>query len=195
MKIESCTLEGSYVRLEPLAREHAAALARVGCVEEVWRWLTSRFQTEEDMLAFVETALRWQEEGTALPFVTIDKATHTAVGSTRFGNIAPEHKRVEIGWTWIAPAWQRTALNTEAKYLMLRHAFETWGCVRVEFKTNSLNQKSRNAIARIGALEEGVLRNHMINPDGTLRNTVYFSIIDSEWPDVKRELEKKLFRL
>ena len=104
----------------------------------------------------------------------------------------PEHKRVEIGWTWIAPAWQRTVVNTEAKYLMLRHAFETWRCGRVELKTNARNQRSRQAILRIGAKEEGTLRNHMVNPDGSFRDTVYFSIIDSEWPEVKRLLEEKL---
>src|SRR5688500_4130816 len=136
--------------------------------------------------------MKWQAEGTAVPLATIDKRTGLAVGSTRFANISPEHKRVEIGWTWIAPAWQRSAVNTEAKYLMLGHAFEVWRCGRVELKTNARNEQSRRAIVRIGAKEEGTLRNHMINPDGSFRDTVYFSIIESEWPEVKKSLEEKL---
>lgn len=173
---------------------HCARLTEIGCVEEVWRYLTGRFETEVDMGAFIETALKWQSEGTAVPFATIDRASGLAVGSTRFANIVREHRRVEIGWTWIAPAWQRSAVNTEAKYLMLCHAFENWGCGRVELKTNSQNEKSRRAIARIGAKDEGTLRNHMVSPDGSFRHTVYFSIIESEWPDVKRSLQEKLAR-
>src|SRR5687767_2737977 len=123
MKIESCILEGQHVRLEPLTMHHCARLTEIGCVEEVWRYLTAPFETEADMRAFIETALLWQTQGTAVPFATVHRASGLAVGSTRFANIVPEHKRVEIGWTWIAPAWQRTAVNTEAKYLMLRHAF------------------------------------------------------------------------
>jgi RimJ/RimL family protein N-acetyltransferase len=192
MIAEALTLEGLYVGLEPLSLAHAARLAEIGCDEELCRFLTTRFDTEADVREFIETALKWQGEGTAVPFATVDKRTGLAVGSTRFANIAPEHRRVEIGWTWIAPAWQRSAINTEAKYLMLRHAFEVWNCGRVELKTNALNDKSRRAIARIGAKEEGTLRNHMVNPDGTFRDTVYYSIIDTEWPGVKRMLEEKL---
>ena len=166
--------------MEPLAIDHCGRLTEIGCVAEVWRHLTTRFESEADMREFIDTALKWQREGTAVPFATIDKTSGLAVGSTRFANIAREHKRVEIGWTWLAPAWQRTAVNTEAKYLMLRHAFENWGCGRVELKTNARNETSRRAIARIGAKEEGTLRNHMVNPDGTFRDTVYFSIIESE---------------
>ena len=120
------------------------------------------------------------------------KASNKAVGSTRFGNIDTAHRRVEIGWTWIARQWQRTFVNTETKYLLLSHAFDTLGCMRVEFKTDSTNSRSRNALMRIGAKEEGVFRNHMIMPGGRIRHSVYFSIIDSEWNEVKRELEKKL---
>jgi N-acetyltransferase len=192
MDIQNCTLEGNHVRLEPLGIEHCSRLTEVGCIEEVWRHLTGRFETQADMRDFIDTALNLRSEGTAVPFATIDKKTGLAVGSTRFANIAREHKRVEIGWTWIAPAWQRSAINTEAKYLMLCRAFEVWGCGRVELKTNFLNEKSRRAIARIGAVEEGTLRNHMVNPDGTFRHTVYYSIIDTEWPRVKRALEEKL---
>ena len=143
------------------------------------------------MSAYVEAALA---DRSSLPFCTVDRESGQVVGTTRFANIVPEHKRAEIGWTFISKSHQRTPLNTEAKYLMLRHAFETWGCGRVELKTNSLNEKSRRAIARIGAKEEGTLRNHMVNPDGTFRHTVYYSIIDGEWPGVKRALEEKLAR-
>ena len=192
MDIGPCTLTGEHVRLEPLRPSHADRLAEIGCVEPVWRYLTGRFDTPEDIRTFIATANQLEREGTAVPFATIDKATGLAVGSTRFANIVREHRRAEIGWTWIAPAWQRTAINTEAKYLMLRHAFETWGCIRVELKTNARNDQSRRAILRIGAKEEGTLRSHMINPDGFYRDTVYFSVIESEWPAVKRSLEARL---
>ena len=127
-----------------------------------------------------------------LPFALIEKSTGRAIGSTRYGNIDRTHHRVEIGWTWVAPTWQRTAVNTEAKYLLLRHAFETLGCIRVELKTDSLNEKSRNAILRIGAREEGTFRNHMITASGRIRHTVYFSVLDSEWPEVKSRLQSRL---
>jgi RimJ/RimL family protein N-acetyltransferase len=128
----------------------------------------------------------------SLPFAIVEKATGRAIGSTRYGNIDRTHHRVEIGWTWVAREWQRTAMNTEAKYLLLRHAFETLGCMRVELKTDSLNERSRAAILRIGAREEGTFRNHMITASGRIRHTVYFSIIDSEWPAVKVHLEARL---
>jgi RimJ/RimL family protein N-acetyltransferase len=146
----------------------------------------------EGMRAFIEEALAGQQAGSALPFATVEQASGRPIGSTRFGNIASEHKRVEIGWTWIAPEWQRTAINTEAKYLMMRYAFERLSCNRVELKTHALNLKSRTAILRIGAKEEGTLRSHMVMSDGSLRDTVYFSVIAPEWPEVKRSLEHKL---
>lgn len=172
--------------------QHQAALCEVGLAEEIWRWTTSLVLTPDDMRNYIETALKEQAEGKDLPFVTIDRASNTVVGSTRFGNIDRSNRRVEIGWTWINPQWQRTYINTEAKYLMLRHAFETWQCIRVELKTDSLNEKSRNAILRIGAKEEGTLRNHMITYSGRYRHSVYFSIIESEWPQVKSDLEAKI---
>ena len=144
------------------------------------------------MKKYIDTALKDFSDGKALPFAIIEKGSNTAVGSTRFGNIERTHRRVEIGWTWIAKQWQRTFINTEAKYLLLSHAFDTLGCLRVEFKTDSTNSRSRNALMRIGAKEEGVFRNHMIMSGGRIRHSVYFSIIDSEWNEVKRELEKKL---
>ncbi len=192
MKVSPVTLEGQYVRLEPLAKAHMAGLAEVGLEEELWRWIPTRVRTREEMAAYIETALNEQEQGVALPFAIVEKATGRAIGSTRYGNIDRTHHRVEIGWTWVAREWQRTAMNTEAKYLLLRHAFETLGCVRVELKTDSLNERSRAAILRIGALEEGTFRNHMITASGRIRHTVYFSIIDSEWPAVKARLKAKL---
>jgi len=144
------------------------------------------------MRKYIDAALKDLSDGKALPFAIIEKNSNKAVGSTRFGNIETVHRRVEIGWTWIARQWQRTFINTETKYLLLSHAFETLGCMRVEFKTDSTNNRSRAALKRIGAQEEGIFRNHMIVPGGRIRHSVYFSIIDSEWGEVKKELEKKL---
>jgi RimJ/RimL family protein N-acetyltransferase len=194
MLVEPITLEGQHVRLEPLSAEHHAQLCEVGLDQELWRWTTVQLGTPEEMRAYMETALREQAAGTALPFATVERSSGRAIGSTRFGNVDAPNARVEIGWTWIGRPWQRTAVNTEAKYLMLRHAFENWRCNRVELKTDSLNARSRAAILRLGALEEGTLRNHMISHTGRLRHSVYFSIINSEWPTVKAGLEEKLAR-
>lgn len=192
MRVVPVALEGRYVRLEPLTREHVEALSAVGLDSELWRWIPVPVQTRDEMAAYVETALREQASGTALPFVQVEKISGRVVGSTRYGNIDRTHHRVEIGWTWVGRDWQRTAINTEAKYLLLRHAFETLGCIRVELKTDSLNERSRAAIQRIGAREEGTFRNHMITESGRIRHTVYFSIVDAEWPQVKSRLESRL---
>src|SRR5687767_1883857 len=144
------------------------------------------------MTKYIETALNEQKHGISLPFATVEKASKRIVGSTRFGNIDVNNRRVEIGWTWIGKDWQRTFVNTESKFLMLQQAFEIWKCIRVEFKTDSLNEKSRNAILRIGAKEEGVFRQHMITDSGRLRDSVYYSILDREWQEVKSNLEAKL---
>jgi RimJ/RimL family protein N-acetyltransferase len=192
MNTEPIILEGTQVRLEPLSLNHLDGLCGIGLHPEIWRWAPEPISSREQMRTYVETAVRWQAEGTAMPFATVLNETDQVVGSTRFANIDRQNKHLEIGWTWIGLRWQRTAVNTEAKYLMLRHAFETLGCIRVEFKTDSLNEKSRNALLRIGAKEEGTFRNHMITQDGRYRHSVYFSVIDSEWPDVKRELAEKL---
>ncbi len=186
------TLEGRRMRLEPLAKAHLAGLAQVGLDEELWRWIPTPVRTPEEMAAYVETALQEHERGVSLPFAILEGATGRAIGSTRYGNIERTHHRVEIGWTWVARNWQRTAVNTEAKYLLLRHAFETLGCMRVEVKTDSRNERSRTAILRIGAREEGIFRNHMITSSGRIRHTVYFSIVESEWPAVKTRLESIL---
>src|SRR6266446_3707681 len=192
MAISSLVLEGMHVRLEPLAKAHLTGLAEVGLEEELWRCIPTPVRTQEEMATYIETALDEQERGVSLPFAIIDRATGRAIGSTRYGNIDRTHRRVEIGWTWVAREWQRTAMNTETKYLLLKHAFETLGCMRVELKTDSLNERSRAAILRIGAREEGIFRNHMITSSGRIRHTVYFSIIDSEWPAVKARLESIL---
>jgi RimJ/RimL family protein N-acetyltransferase len=192
MMVGPVTLEGQHARLEPLTKVHLAGLAQIGLDEELWRWIPTQVRTKEEMAAYIDTALEEQERGVSLPFAIVEKATGRVIGSTRYGNIDRTHHRVEIGWTWVARDWQRTAVNTEAKYLLLRHAFETLGCLRVELKTDSLNGKSRAAILRIGAQQEGIFRNHMITASGRVRHTVYFSIVDSEWPAVKAGLESRL---
>ncbi len=190
--VEPLTLEGRAVRLEPLGGAHLEGLCEIGLDEALWRWTLGHVRTREEMRAYLEVALNGRTEGTTLPFAILAQPSGQVVGSTRFGNIDRENRRVEIGWTWIGRRWQRTAVNTEIKYLMLRHAFETLGCVRVEFKTDTLNQTSRRAILRLGAKEEGILRRHMITDGGRIRDTVYYSIIDGEWAEVKARLEAKL---
>lgn len=185
-------LEGQHVRLEPLSLGHLDPLCVVGLDPDLWQWTVTQIHSPDDMRRYVEAALGQQQAGTALPFATIERASGTVVGSTRYGNIDLTNRRVEIGWTWLAHPWQRTALNTEAKYLMLRHAFDTLGCIRVEFKTDLLNERSRRAIQRLGALEEGVLRQHVITKNGRVRDTIYYSILADEWPAVRTRLEARL---
>jgi RimJ/RimL family protein N-acetyltransferase len=185
-------LAGRIVRLEPLSLDHVGELAPVALDPELWRYTVSQVATEEDLRAYIEAALRERDAGVALPFLIRERATGRAVGSTRYGNIDLRNRRVEIGWTWVGRAWQRTAVNTEAKLLLLRNAFETLGCNRVEFKTDVLNERSRAALARIGAREEGVMRRHMVTDSGRIRDSVYFSIIVEEWPDVRAKLEARL---
>jgi RimJ/RimL family protein N-acetyltransferase len=194
MQSEPVILEGEHVRLEPLSFDHLPGLCAVGLDEQLWRLSTEMISTPEQMKAYVETALQQQAAGTSIPFATALKDGGQVIGSTRFGNIDRVNRRVEIGWTWIGRPWQRTAVNTEAKYLMLCHGFEVLGCLRVELKTDSLNERSRNAILRIGAKEEGTLRNHMVTYSGRSRHSVFFSIIESEWPEVRAALEEKLGR-
>jgi RimJ/RimL family protein N-acetyltransferase len=192
MVVEPVTLEGRFVRLEPMEISHVDALSRVGLDPDLWTWIPSAVVTPEDMRHYVETALSDRAAGRALPFVTVEKATNTIVGSSRFMAIDTTHRRVEIGGTWIARPYHRTFVNTEAKLLMLQHAFEHWGCIRVELKTDRLNERSRNAIARIGATEEGIFRQHMITASGRLRDSVYFSILDREWPAIKIRLSARM---
>ena len=187
-------LTGAIVRLEPIRREHEQLFWEVAQndLEDIFRWIPYAMRTPDDFRKLVDKALAEQDRGESVVFATVERSSGRVIGSTRFMNIDRTNRRVEIGSTWIATAWQRTAVNTEAKYLMLRHAFEVWGCMRVELKTDALNQKSRNAILRIGAKEEGTLRRHLVTWTGRVRDTVYFSILDHEWPEAKRKLEDKL---
>jgi RimJ/RimL family protein N-acetyltransferase len=194
MKIEPLTLNGRFVSLELMAIKHHSELCKIGLNADLWRWSPTEILSPEDMKNYIETALDEQANGQSLPFVTREKSSSKIVGSTRFGNIDVKNRRAEIGWTWINPMWQRTYVNTEAKLLMLTYAFEVWDCIRVELKTDALNAKSRNAILRLGATEEGIFRHHIICQDGRLRDTVYFSILKSEWNSVKENLIKKLGR-
>jgi RimJ/RimL family protein N-acetyltransferase len=188
------TLEGSVVRLEPVRSQHADLFWDVtkNDLGEIFRWIPDPMQTRGDFQRLIDKAFAEQDRGESIVFATVERVSGRTIGSTRFMNIDRANRRVEIGSTWIAPAWQRSAVNTEAKYLMLRHAFETWKCIRVELKTDALNQKSRKAILRLGAKEEGTLRRHLITWTGRVRDTVYFSILDSEWNDVKKKLEQFL---
>jgi RimJ/RimL family protein N-acetyltransferase len=190
------TLEGSVIRLEPIRREHAEIFRDVArdALDDIFQWIPYRMKTREDFQGLVEKALDEQDRGESVVFATVERSSGRVIGSTRFMNIDRLNRRVEIGSTWIAPAWQRSAVNTEAKYLMLRHAFEVWQCFRVELKTDALNQKSRNAILRIGAKEEGTLRRHVLTWTGRVRDSVYFSILDEEWLEVKAKLETMLAR-
>ena len=194
MIVEPIELSGQFISLEPLMPEHIPALCDVGSAPELWKWTISEVLDAKAMTAYVESALEDQRKGVALPFVTREKASDKIVGSTRFGNIDVPNRRVEIGWTWVTADRQRSYVNTEAKFLMLTHAFEVWKCIRVEFKTDALNEKSRAALARLGAKEEGIFRNHMITDSGRFRDSVYFSIIESEWPKIKEDLTSKLHR-
>jgi len=192
MNVHPITLNGSYITLLPMSTDHVEALCKVGLDQSIWKWAPEPIATKEAMASYVDRALADQGNGVSLPFVTHENTSGKIVGSTRFGNIDVPNKHVEIGWTWLAPEWQRTYVNTEAKLLMLQHAFEVWNCIRVEFKTDSLNERSRNAILRIGAKQEGIHRNHMITESGRFRHSVFFSIIDTEWNEVKEKLSSKL---
>jgi RimJ/RimL family protein N-acetyltransferase len=194
MNPQPVVMEGWHVRLEPLSLDHHAALCDVGLDEDLWRWIPIQMRSSDDMLQYIRTALQWKTDGTAIPFATVERSSGRTIGSTRYMNIDRANRKVEIGATWVAGPWQRTAVNTEAKYLMLKYAFEDLQCIRVELKTDVLNQRSRNAIMRIGAKQEGIFRNHMICASGRIRDSVYFSIIGPEWPEVKARLEEKLGR-
>jgi len=192
MDLTPITLLGKHVHMVPLSFDHHDDLTAIGLDQSLWRWIPYQVLTPDDILKYIRTALNEQERGVSIPFATCLADSGRAIGCTRFMNIDASNKRVEIGSTWIAPSHQRTIVNTEAKYLMLRHAFETLGCIRVELKTDVLNEQSRAAILRIGAKQEGIFRKHVICHDGRVRDSVYFSIIREEWSDVKASMEKKL---
>ncbi|MEP7100232.1 MAG: GNAT family protein [Burkholderiales bacterium] len=192
MNPQPVTLTGPFVRLEPLALDHVPALARVGCDPSIWNWIPTPVPDLDAMRAWVELGLDEQRRGLALPFAIVDTASGDVIGSTRYGNIDGKNRRVEIGWTWLALLHQRTPANTNAKRLLLGHAFDELGAMRVELKTDALNEKSRAAIGRIGATQEGIFRKHLITASGRVRDTVYFSILDTEWPAVRAKLDARL---
>lgn len=186
------TLESQHVRLEPLGHHHHADLAEVAFDAELWRFTPTQIHCDDDLTAYIDAALAAQKAGTALPFATINRATGRAIGSTRFGHLDPSNRRAEIGWSWLGRAFQRKAFNTEAKLLLLTHAFEHMQCVRVEFRADRLNLKSCTAILRLGAIEEGTLRQHMVLPNGRWIDWVYYSILHTEWPHVRTHIQQKL---
>lgn len=188
------TLVGSRVRMEPLAERHLDDLAAVAGDPAIWRWITGLPMDDPGLRAWLDQALANAREGTEVPFATVDLATERAIGSSRFMSIAAEHRRLEIGWTWLARTAQRSGANREAKLLQLTHAFETLDARRVEFKTHALNLASRAALLGIGATFEGVLRHHTLMPDGTDRDSAYYGIIAAEWPAVRARLEASLAR-
>lgn len=192
MNLQAVTLAGHHIRLEPLRPNHTPALARVGLHPELWRLQPAPITTETEMRGYVQSALHDQQSGSSLPFVIIDKDTGQIVGSTRYMDILLQHHRLEIGATWLTPTHQRSAANTEAKLLLLGHAFENLGIRRVVFKTEMLNEQSRKALARIGAVEEGRFRQHLYTTSGRARDMVYFSILGEEWPGVKAKLTARL---
>ncbi len=192
MRVEPVTLEGALVRLEPLSQAHAQGLYLRGCSAADWAYMPRRcFIDQADARQWIDEALAAPDQ---LPFAIVANQKDKVAGSTRFLNIRPEHRGLEIGWTWLGQEWQRTGINTETKYLLLRHAFERLGCVRVEFKTDARNLRSQTALERIGAVREGVRRQHMLVQGGFLRDSVYFSVLDSEWPAVSEKLQALLRR-
>lgn len=191
--VRPITLEGQFVRLEPLDLQHERGLTAVGLDEDIWRHMPyGEVKAPEDMHRWVSSVLTLAESAGDVPFAVVHRASGRIAGATRYMDIRPAHRGLEIGGTWYGAEFRRTAVNTECKYLMLRHAFEAMGCIRVQFKTDLRNERSQRALERIGAVREGILRNHMILPDGTIRHSVYFSVLDSEWPPLKDRLEKAL---
>ncbi|MBE0671307.1 MAG: GNAT family N-acetyltransferase [Anaerolineales bacterium] len=188
--ITPLTLQGRHVRLEPMTEAHVRGLAEIGIGQTFWDFmLYGNMETEEDMRNWVADILNRAEKGTDLPFVAVHLASGRVAGATRYLNIMPKDRGLEIGGTWYGANFQRTPVNTECKYLLLTHAFETLKCIRVQLKTDKRNERSQKAIERIGAKKEGILRNHMILPDGRYRDSVFYSILDTEWADVKKNLE------
>jgi RimJ/RimL family protein N-acetyltransferase len=194
MAVRPVVLEGRLARLEPLDIDHLAALAEVAFAPQIWRWMPVHVENEAQLRLWMEQALKDAESGSALPFITRERASGRVVGATRFMNIDARYYGLEIGGTWLGLAYQRSGINVEAKYLQLRHAFEVLGAIRVALKTHHENERSQNAIAALGATREGVFRNHMIMPDGSFRHSVWYSILKEEWPAVKSRLEDRMTR-
>jgi N-acetyltransferase len=190
---EPMMLEGRFIRLIPLSLSHHKQLCAIGLEPALWQHTTIQVQTPDEMLRYIQTALNSQAAGSALPFVIILQATSEIVGTTRYHSIVREHQRLEVGFSWVGILWQRSPVNTEAKYLLLKHAFEKEQCQRVEFKADSQNERSCQALLRIGARQEGILRQYMRSPHKGVRDVALFSIIDAEWPQVKARLEQRLY--
>lgn len=190
--ITPVVLEGESARLEPLEEPHLDGLAAVAVHEEIWRWMPKQVECRDDMRSAMDFGFQLRRSGSGQAFAIRERASGTIVGSTAYLNADEANRRVEIGYTWVSPAWQRTAINTECKLLLMRNAFEVLGANRVEFKTDSNNAQSRAAIARLGARVEGTFRNHVVRSDGTLRHSVYFSVTVEEWPKVERGLMSRL---
>lgn len=195
MKIEPVILRGQLVRLEPLRMEHTAELYEASRDPGLWTYKPlSQPGSLTEMEQLIASVLQNQQAGACLPFAIMSFQRGCAVGETRYHSFQLQDHGLEIGWTWLTPSVQRTGVNTECKYLLLRHAFEAMGAIRVQFRTHHLNTNSQRAIERLGAVKEGVLRNHLIMPDGSYRHSVYYSIIESEWPSVKARLETMMQR-
>jgi RimJ/RimL family protein N-acetyltransferase len=195
MEVKPVVLTGRHVRLEPMTEEHVSGLAEIGAGQTFWDFmLYGNINTVDDMHNWVLDILARAEKGTDLPFVAIHLASGRVAGATRYLNIMPKDRGLEIGGTWYGAEFQPTPVNTECKYLLLQHAFETLGSIRVQLKTDLRNERSQKAIERIGAVKEGILRNHMILPDGRYRHSVFYSILDTEWPAVKSRLETMMNR-
>ena len=195
MEVKPIILQGKYVRLEPMTEAHTPALAEIGVGQPFWDFMVyGRMETADDMRKWVKDILGRAEKGTDVPFVAIHIDSGRVAGASRYMNIVPNDRGLEIGGTWYGQDYQRTVVNTECKYLLLQHAFEKLGCIRVQLKTDLRNERSQKAIERLGAVKEGVLRNHMILPDGYYRHSVYYSILDTEWPNVKKKLEEMMNR-
>ncbi len=192
--IQPITLRGEVATLQPLEREHVDALALAAADGELWRLWYTQIPAPDRVEDYVATALDMRERLDAMPFVVRANATNAIVGCTRYFNVDARNRRLEIGHTWYARSVQRTAVNTECKVLLLTHAFEVLRCIAVEFRTHWFNHASRAAIARLGAKQDGVLRNHQLGTDGARRDTVVFSIIESEWPAVRQHLQYQLAR-
>jgi len=191
--IDPVVLEGQWVRLEPLEWRHEPALIALQPNEEVYRYLPVPLDTPETIHSWIEHALSARAVGTDLPFATVERSTGTVVGSTRCYDIRPADRAVEIGNTWLGRPWWRTAINSECKYLLLRHLFDEVGCQRVALRTDALNLRSQRAIERLGAVREGVLRKHLIVQGGRVRDTIYYSLLDDEWPSIRRRMEEGLY--
>lgn len=186
------TLDGQTIQLRPLERSDAEALVAAAADGELWHLPFTVVPSADTVQAYIATALKGRDAGTVIPFTVVHKASRQVIGSTRFWKVDREHRKLEIGSTWYGASWQRTRVNTEAKYLMLAHAFEVLHCVRVQLTTDVLNERSQRAIERLGAVREGVIRHERIMPDGRKRNSVRYSIIDDEWPQVRSALLARL---